>query len=245
MSKLISFIYGVINYLLFFAVFLYLIAFVGDFLVPKSVSSGEAQNLFNAIIVNISLVVLFAVQHTIMARDSFKKCLTQFIPVHIERSTFMLFTSIVLILLFYYWQPVNGVVWQVDNPALAAGIYAVFALGWLLVLISTFLTNHFDLFGLRQVYFHLTDTEYSHIPFTEMLFYKWIRHPMMLGLLIAFWSTPVMTASHLIFSVAMTIYILIGIQFEEKGLVSLLGDNYIQYQTRTSKLFPTTIGQKK
>jgi methanethiol S-methyltransferase len=238
MNKLLSVSYGVISYLLFFAVFLYLIAFVGDFFVVKSVSSGTAQDFLPALIINTLLILIFAIQHTVMARGPFKQWLTQYIPAQLERSTYMLATSIVLAFIFCYWQPVTGMVWQFTNPVLVTLFYALFAIGWIIVLIATFLTNHFDLFGLRQIYLHVIDKPYTSLDFTDVWFYQYLRHPMMLGLLIAFWSTPVMTVSHLLFSLGMSIYIFVGIHFEEKGLVEQLGDDYIQYQKNTSMLFP-------
>jgi methanethiol S-methyltransferase len=238
MNKLLSVSYGVISYLLFFAVFLYLIAFVGDFFVAKSVSSGTAQSFSSALPINTILILLFAVQHTVMARVPFKQWITQYIPAQLERSTYMLATSIVLALLFCYWQPVSGTVWQFTNPVLVTLFYALFAIGWVIVLIATFLTNHFDLFGLRQIYLHAIDKPYTSLDFTDVWFYQYLRHPMMLGLLIAFWSTPVMTVSHLLFSLGMSIYIFGGIHVEEKGLIEQLGEDYIQYQKNTPMLFP-------
>jgi len=238
MNKALSVSYAVISYLIFFAVFLYLIAFVGDLVVPKTVSSGAVQTVNTALSINLLLISLFAIQHTIMARQSFKQWLTQYIPAHLERSSYMLATSIVLALLFCYWQPVEGKLWEFNHPMLVNLFYILFASGWITVLISTFLTNHFDLFGLRQVYLYAIDKPYSHLPFSNHWFYQWLRHPMMLGLLIAFWFTPVMTISHLMFSVGMTIYIFVGIHFEEKSLIKLLGEDYIQYRNNTPMLLP-------
>jgi protein-S-isoprenylcysteine O-methyltransferase Ste14 len=238
MNKILSVSYSLISYLIFFVVFLYLIAFVGDLFVAKTVSSGEPQALFKALFINTFLIVLFAVQHTVMARSNFKQWLTRYIPAHLERSTYMLATSLILALLYCTWQPVSGTVWTFSHPVFVTFFYALFAVGWLMVLVATFLTNHFDLFGLRQVYLYFRDEPYTPVKFSEHFFYHYLRHPMMLGLLIAFWSTPVMTVSHLLFSLGMSIYIFVGIRFEEKNLVSLLGDDYVQYQQNTPMLFP-------
>lgn len=238
MNKLLSVAYGVISYFLFFAVFLYLIAFVGDFLVPKTVSSGPSHEFASALFVNVLLIVIFAVQHTVMARKPFKQWLTKYIPEHLERSTYMLITSVVLALLYCFWQPVAGTVWTFTHPVFVVMFYTLFVLGWTIVLVATFLTNHFDLFGLRQVYLYAKGQAYTPLKFTDVWFYQWLRHPMMLGLLLAFWSTPVMTVSHLIFSIGMSIYIFVGISFEEKDLIELLGDNYVQYRQKTPMIFP-------
>ena len=261
MNRILILAYGVICYGIFFAVFLYLIGFNADMLVPKSVSSGTPGAVMPAILTNLGLIVLFGVQHTVMARPGFKRALTQWLPVPMERSTYVMATNIVLILIMMFWQPLPGVVWSIESESAALSIHALAGLGWVIVLISTFLTNHFDLFGLRQVYLNAEQIEmigqecgnqfglrqvylnaakktYTPVGFREILLYRWIRHPMMLGLLIAFWAIPVMTMSHLLFSLGMTLYIIVGIYFEERGLRAELGQDYIDYQQRTRRVLP-------
>tara|TARA_R110000787_G_scaffold31696_11_gene83906 strand:- start:5709 stop:6431 length:723 start_codon:yes stop_codon:yes gene_type:complete len=238
MNRILILAYGVICYGIFFAVFLYLIGFNADMLVPKSVSSGTPGAVMPAILTNLGLIVLFGVQHTVMARPGFKRALTQWLPVPMERSTYVMATNIVLILIMMFWQPLPGVVWSIESESAALSIHALAGLGWVIVLISTFLTNHFDLFGLRQVYLNAAKKTYTPVGFREILLYRWIRHPMMLGLLIAFWAIPVMTMSHLLFSLGMTLYIIVGIYFEERGLRAELGQDYIDYQQRTRRVLP-------
>ncbi len=238
MGRFLVFGYGVISYLLFLISFLYLIAFNGNFLVPKTVDSGQPQGWLLAVVINIGLMALFGVQHSVMARPAFKRWITRFIPESMERSTYVLATVMVLVPMMAFWQPVGGVIWQVDNTAGITLLYGLMAIGWLLVLVSTFLTDHFDLFGLRQVYLELIKRSYTAIPFTERLVYQWVRHPMMLGLLVAFWSIPAMSYGHLLFSTGMTLYIFIGIHYEERGLAETLGEEYVRYQQRTSAVFP-------
>ena len=231
-------LYGVVSYLLFFGVFLYLIGFVGDIFVPKTLSSTAGMEVPLALLINLGLIVLWGIQHTVMARDWFKDAIKHMIPHHTERSTYVLASSLVLALLMYAWQPIDGIIWQVENPLSIKILWAVFGFGWVLVLISTFLTDHFDLFGLRQTWLHFIKKTYTSVGFTESLFYQWIRHPMMLGLLLAFWAIPVMTVGHLVFSLGMTVYVLLGIYFEEKGLATSLGTDYIEYQKRTARIIP-------
>jgi len=231
-------LYGVISYFLFFGVFLYLIAFTGDFFVPKTLSSGPGLASGYALFINVGLMLLWGIQHSVMARAWFKNAIASVIPHHVERSTYVLATSVVLIALMYYWQPMTGVVWQVENTALQTLLWVIFASGWVLVLISTFLTDHFDLFGLRQSWLHFVQGTYTNVKFTDRWIYNWIRHPMMLGLLLAFWALPTMTVSHLVFSIGMSVYIIAGIHFEEQGLTKTLGKDYTDYQARTSKVIP-------
>ncbi len=238
MSRYLSFLYGLVCYSLFFAVFLYLIGFLNDVVVPKSVSSGEPGPVAIALVVDLGLIALFGVQHSVMARPGFKHWLTRFLPPAVERSSYVLATNIVLILTYLYWQPLPGVVWQAENETVATALYALAALGWLIVLISTFLTNHFDLFGLRQVWLNLVRRSYTPVAFKEHFFYRWIRHPMMTGILIAFWATPVMSSSHLLFSLGMSLYVLIGVHFEEQGLKAELGQPYRDYVARTGRFLP-------
>ncbi len=245
MSRVIVFIYGVVCYLLFLASFLYLIAFSGNFLVPKTVDSGVPGNWIMALGVDCLLMALFAVQHTVMARAPFKQWLTRFIPETMERSTYVLATVLVLAPMMAFWQPIGGVLWQVNSSLGITLLYGVVASGWVLVLVSTFLTDHFDLFGLRQVYLQFVARSYTAIPFTERLFYQWIRHPMMLGMLLAFWAMPTMSYGHLLFSSGMTAYIFVGIYYEERGLQATLGDDYLRYQQRTAAVFPQLFAKQK
>lgn len=238
MNRYLSFAYGVACYGLFFAVFVYLIGFLNDVGVPKSVNSGLPGPVATALFVDIGLITLFGVQHSVMARPWFKRRLTQFVPHVIERSSYVLATNVVLILTYLFWEPLPGVVWQIREPMLSTALYMLAAVGWLIVLISTFLTNHFDLFGLRQVWLNLLRRNYSAVAFKEHLFYRWVRHPMMLGLFIALWATPEMTVSHLLFSVGMSIYIVVGVHFEEAGLKKELGKPYQDYAARTGRFLP-------
>ena len=238
MKRVIFLLYGVVSYFIFLGTFLYAIGFVGNFFVPKSIDGAPRVSLANAILVNASLLLLFALQHSIMARPGFKRWWTNFVPEPIERSTFVLLASLCLALLMWQWQPIGGVVWSIENPLLKAMLLAGSLLGWGLVLISTFLINHFDLFGLRQTWIYFTGRKYTQLPFRVPLFYRFVRHPLYLGFLIAFWCTPVMTIAHLLFSILTTAYILTAIQFEEKDLISLFGENYVTYKQRAPKIIP-------
>jgi methanethiol S-methyltransferase len=236
--RAIVMVYGVVSYLLFFGVFLYLIAFVGGILVPKTLTSEAGVHGPLALLINLGLIILWGVQHTVMARDWFKEAIAHIVPHHTERSTYVLASTLILVLLMYAWQPIDGIIWQVQNSLGVKILWSVFGIGWVLVLLSTFLTDHFDLFGLRQTWLHFVKKTYTSVNFTESLLYRWIRHPMMLGLLLAFWATPVMTAGHLVFSLGMTVYILMGIHFEEKGLAASIGADYTEYQKRTARIIP-------
>lgn len=231
-------LYGTLSYVLFLGVMLYLVAFVGEFWVPKTVSSGEVVDLSTALIINISLIILWGIQHSVMARSGFKDAIVKFVPHHIERSTYVLFSAIVLAIVMYGWQPMAGLIWEVHNPFWQNVIWGLFGVGWIVAILSTFLTDHFDLFGLRQTWLHFVKKSYTPVNFTERLFYLWVRHPMMLGTLVAFWAMPVMTLGHLVFSLGMSVYVLVGIYFEEKSLVKLIGSDYVEYQKRTSKVIP-------
>jgi protein-S-isoprenylcysteine O-methyltransferase Ste14 len=231
-------LYGVLSYLSFLAVMVYLVAFVGDFLVPKTVSSGVVGEVTTALIINICLIILWGIQHSVMARSWFKEAIVKIVPQHTERSTYVLLSAIVLAIVMYGWQPMEGVIWEVNNPFWQIIIWVLFALGWIVATLSTFLTDHFDLFGLRQTWLYFVKKSYTSVKFTERLFYHWVRHPMMLGTLMAFWATPVMTLGHLVFSLGMTVYVLMGIYFEEKALAKSIGSVYVEYQKRTSKIIP-------
>jgi protein-S-isoprenylcysteine O-methyltransferase Ste14 len=238
MARLLVFVYGLIAYSAFFAAFLYLIGFVGNFGVPKSIDSGTQGAGGTAILVNVLLVGLFAVQHTIMARPGFKTWWKRFVPVPMERSTFVLVTSLLLGLLYWQWRPLPGTVWLVEPAPLRAILIGLSFVGWGIVLYSSFLIDHFDLFGLRQVTLHLRERPYRHHPFMERSLYKIIRHPLMAGFLIAFWATPTMTEGHLLFAGLMTAYVFFGIHMEERDLLRMLGDDYRRYHARTPMLVP-------
>ncbi len=239
MKKLVALLYGVIVYLIFFATFLYLIGFVGNLFVPKGVDGPLTVPLWQALLTNISLLLLFAIQHSVMARSWFKQWWTKYIPEPIERSTYVLFTVLALVTLFLFWQPMGGTVWAVENGFLTGVLWAVFALGWAILLVSTFLINHFDLFGLRQVWLYFRGTTYQPLPFRLPLFYKWVRHPLYFGFVLAFWAAPVMSVTRLFLAIAFTAYILRAIRWEEKDLLTHFGEKYHQYRERVPMLFPT------
>jgi protein-S-isoprenylcysteine O-methyltransferase Ste14 len=238
MNRVLSFLYGVVSYVVFFLSFLYAIGFVGNMLVPKSIDSGLESSVPQSLVINLILLGLFAVQHTIMARPAFKRWWTKIVPAQVERSTFVLVASLLLFLLYWQWRPMTAVIWSVEHPAGKWLFWGLFGLGWVTVLLSTFMINHFDLFGLRQVWLHLLNKEYHHVKFRTTSLYKYLRHPIMLGFIIAFWATPYMTAGHLLFAVATTAYILIGIRFEEHDLRHFIGKDYEDYRRRVPILIP-------
>jgi len=238
MGRVLVFLFGVVSYGVFFLAFLYAIGFVGNMVVPKSIDSGEEVSTGQAILINAILLGLFALQHSVMARSGFKKWWTKIVPSPAERSTFVLLASLLLLLLYWQWRPLTGVVWDVQNSALQTILWLIFWSGWGIVLLATFMVNHFDLFGLRQVYLYLKGKEYTPVGFRKPAFYKFVRHPIMLGFIIAFWATPKMTVGHLIFALATTAYILIALQLEEKDLIAYHGEDYLQYRREVSMLVP-------
>ena len=239
MKRLAIFLYGVGSYAVFFATFLYAIAFIGNFpLVPRTIDGVPEMAFGNALVINTLLLAVFAIQHSVMARPAFKAWWTRIIPQAAERSTYVLLSSLALIALFYFWQPMGGVIWQVENRSGQLPLLAGFGFGWALVLYSTFLINHFDLFGLRQVWLQLLGKPYTALPFKTPSAYKLVRHPLYLGWLFVFWCTPQMTVTHLLFAVLTSVYILIGIFLEERDLLKAHPE-YEAYRQRVPMLLPS------
>jgi protein-S-isoprenylcysteine O-methyltransferase Ste14 len=237
-------IYGLVSYAVFFATFLYALGFVGNFVVPRTIDGATRVSLTSALLTDLALLLVFALQHSVMARPVFKRWITRFVPESAERSTYVLASSLALIALFALWQPLGGAIWEVNDPLGRGVLYGLFGFGWGLVLISTFLINHFDLFGLRQVWLQWVGRPYTHLKFGTPGPYRLIRHPLYLGWFFAFWATPVMTATHLLFALATTGYILIAIQLEERDLVNALGDDYRRYRERVPMIIPFLRGRR-
>ena len=238
MGRFIAFLYGLASYLVFFVTFLYAIGFVSGLLVPKTIDTGAVVPMMEALIVNLLLMSLFAVQHSLMARRQFKTWWTQYVPKSVERSTYVLLASLSLVLLFWQWRPIPAMVWQVTDPQIATAITVLSFVGWLIVLTSTFLINHFELFGLHQVANNLSGRPMPVMRFKTPVLYKVVRHPIYLGFIIAFWATPAMTQGHLLFAAVTTAYILVGIWLEERDLTALFGDQYRRYRQQVGMLVP-------
>jgi protein-S-isoprenylcysteine O-methyltransferase Ste14 len=238
MKRYAVLLFGTATYIMFLGVFLYAVGFVGNFLVPTTLDGTPTSPTGQALVINLMLLGLFAIQHSVMARPWFKKMWTRIVPEPVERSVYVLATNLVLCLLFWQWRPMGGVVWDVQNTAGQIALYGVFAFGWLTVLVTTCLINHFDLFGLRQVWLYFKGREYTPVGFTAPGPYKHVRHPMYIGWMAAFWGTPTMTSAHLAFAIVTTVYILTAIYFEERDLMTSLGENYVRYREQVPKLIP-------
>ena len=238
MAGMFAVLYGVAAYGVFFFTILYAIGFVANLVVPKSIDIGGGGPLVESLAINVALLGLFAVQHSVMAREGFKRAWTKLVPKSVERSTYVLFASLVLLLLFWQWRPIIQPVWTVASPAGAAVLHVVSWFGWVLLFASTFMISHFELFGLTQVFARLMGKELPAPRFHTPMLYRHVRHPLYLGFLLAFWSTPMMTVGHLVFAVACTGYILIAIQFEERDLIRMFGDQYRRYKAQVGMLVP-------
>jgi methanethiol S-methyltransferase len=238
MNRILAFLYGLVAYFVFFATFLYAIGFVTGFVVPKTIDTGAIVPIGEALLINVLLMSLFGVQHSVMARKPFKQWWTRFVPSAIERSTYVLLASLALVLLFWQWRPIPTIVWQVADPNIAMVIVGLSFVGWVLVLTSTFLINHFELFGLHQVVINLAGRTMPAPRFRTPVLYRVVRHPLYLGFIIAFWAAPTMTVGHLLFAAVTTAYIFVGIFLEERDLVADFGDEYRRYRERVSMLLP-------
>ena len=241
--RIVIFIYGMVSYALGTASLLYLIGFLGNIVVPKSIDSPPEGAAAPAVLIDLILIALFAFQHSLMARPAFKERWTCIVPKPAERSTYVLATALMLALLFWQWRPIPGVVWNVEHPVGKGLLQGLFWLGWLILFASTFMINHFDLFGLRQVYLRLKGTPYRPVPFVQVALYRFVRHPIMLGLLMGFWATPSMSLGHLLFAAATTAYVFLGIRLEEHDTRQALGDDYEHYRRKTSMIVPLPRGK--
>jgi protein-S-isoprenylcysteine O-methyltransferase Ste14 len=239
MSRIVAFLYGLAAYLVFFITILYAIGFVTGLLVPKSIDTGSVVPVAEALIVNVLLISLFAVQHSVMARKQFKEWWTRYVPKSVERSTYVLLASLTLVLLFWQWRPIPTVVWQIADPQLAMAVMVLSFVGWVLVFTSTFLINHFELFGMHQVTNNLVGRPMPPVRFKTPMLYKMVRHPIYLGFIIAFWAAPAMTAGHLLFAAVTTAYIFVGILLEERDLVEQFGEEYRRYRQRVAMIVPS------
>jgi protein-S-isoprenylcysteine O-methyltransferase Ste14 len=246
MKKVIIFIYGIISYLVFLIAFLYAIGFVGNIVVPKSIDYGVETTLFSSLFINVILLSVFALQHSIMARPQFKKWFTTIISPVMERSTYILLSSLALLLIYWQWQPITTIVWKIENEIVSLFLTGIFFLGWLIVLLSTFMINHLELFGLAQIFDNLKNKKTPNPKFQTNYLYKLVRHPLMLGFLIAFWATPTMTVGHLLFTLVTTIYIFVAVKYlEEKDLKKVIGKDYETYQKEVPMIIPFTKNKRK
>src|SRR4051812_44687908 len=238
MGRILSLCYGIVAYLIFVGAFLYAIGFVDGVVVPKTIDDGTTVPIAEAIAINLVLLTIFALQHSVMARQPFKRWWTTLIPASIERSTYVLLASLALILVFWQWRPIPTVIWQVESPAAASALLGLSLFGWLVVLLSSYMINHFELFGLQQVMHNLSGRKSSPTEFKTPFLYKFVRHPLYVGFIIAFWATPVMTSGHLLFAAVTTAYIFVGIMLEEQDLVAHFGPAYQQYREKVGMLMP-------
>src|SRR4249919_2504783 len=238
MGKLVAFLYGIVAYLAFAVVIVYAIGFVSGLVVPKTIDSGPAGPLVESIVINIVLLTIFALQHSVMARPQFKKWWTTIVPKSVERSTYVLLASLALALVFWQWRPIPGVVWEAKDPTIAASLLYLGLFGWVLVFISTFMINHFELFGLHQVANNLTGNSMPPMKFKTPMLYNVVRHPIYLGFIIFVWATPTMTAGHLLFAAVVTAYIFVGIALAEHDLIEVFGDEYRRYRRRVAMIVP-------
>ena len=243
--RIFFFVYGAICYVIFLVAFLYAIGFVGNLVVPKGIDDGEAGTLGKSIVINVTLLGLFACQHSVMARPAFKRWWTTIVPEPIERSTYVLLTSLILFLIYWQWQPMPSVVWDVGQSVVKWPILAVCFLGWLIVLAATFMIDHFELFGLKQVWYYLRARPLPETGFQTNLLYRYTRHPIMLGFVIAFWAAPTMSQGRLLFAVVTTVYILVAIQIEEHDLMKMIGDDYRKYRNQVSMLIPVVPNKRR
>src|SRR6516225_3289975 len=244
LKRVAVFVYGVASYGVFFATFLYAVGFIGNLVVPKTMDSPARTPFPYALGIDVLLLGIFAAQHSVMARPWFKRAWTRVVPEPAERSTYVLLSSLALMALFAFWQPLGGTVWNIGNPAIRMMMYIMFGLGFVVVLIATFLINHFDLFGLRQVWLYLVGKPYTNLTFRTPMFCKYVRHPLYVGWLMAFWFTPTMTGAHLLFGVMTTAYILTAIRWEERDLIAAHGEHYEDYRQNVPKLVPSFVGYR-
>ena len=242
MKRIVVFVYGIACYGVFFATLLYAIGFLGNFGVPKSIDSGPEGSTATALAIDGALLALFALQHSIMARPWFKRAWTRIVPDPVERSTYVLFSSVALLLIFWQWRPIGGIIWEIDGGIARTIILGLYVAGLLVVLLSTFLINHFDLFGLRQVYLYMAGRKYTHLEFRTPFFYRYVRHPLYFGWLLTFWPAPVMTVAHFFFAAMTTAYILVAIRFEEADLITVHGEKYRQYREQVPMIVPALGG---
>jgi protein-S-isoprenylcysteine O-methyltransferase Ste14 len=237
-GRIVAFLYGLLSYAVFFIAFLYAVGFVSGLAVPKTIDTGAAAPFAQALLINLLLMSAFAVQHSVMARKQFKQWWTQYVPKSVERSTYVLAASLVLLLLCWQWRPMPAVLWHIANPSVAGLVMGLSFVGWFMVLTSTFLINHFELFGLHQVVNNLAGQPMPVPRFRTPLYYQFVRHPIYLGFIIAFWAAPTMTVGHLLFAAVTTAYIVVGILLEERDLIDLFGDDYRRYKQRVAMLIP-------